>query len=174
MFAFSFVTTCLPPRECISAAAHYRPRLSLLTNGPPPREPSTLPPDIYQRARARAGLGFLRAKIIYAERRINLGIRARVRRFRTFVLGENREDARPSDATNNGSARCKNRPPPVKFPDGPRERATPRAGKFMRRRWDAHGAQLTNYYSIREIELPPPFTESAIFAVDCLSPIIGT
>lgn len=56
----------------------------------------------------------------------------------------------------------------AKFP-GECEDARPR--KFMQRRWDV---QLTNYYSIREIGLPLPFTESTIFAVDCLSPIIGT
>lgn len=43
--------------------------------------------------------------------------------------------------------------------------------KFMQRRWNV---ELTNYYSIREIGLPLPFTESTIFAVDCLSSIIGT
>lgn len=148
MSAFSFVTTCLA-RACISADVHYRPRLSLLTNDPPS---STLPSDIYQRA-----LQFLRAEITHEKRRINLVLLRRGWKSREQSDGQwlaakiiSRWSFREIYATKVGRARSG---------DGDR---------------GGRGAQLTNYYSIREIELPPPFTESTIFAVDCLSPITGT
>lgn len=163
MLAFSFVTTCLPRvYGYFRGRAHYRPRPSLLTNSSPASRRLFRLIFINERASERARplfrprLRFSRAEITYEERRINLDVRARFgRRFRTFVLGENREHDAPRGRYGKQwrAAKIGSR---LSF----RMCAGDAMAKFMQRRWDVHedkrrggggggrgegDAQLTNY-----------------------------